>query len=135
MNAAKAEGEKMWHMPLDDDYKELLKSAFADLANIGGRWEEPSARRGSCASSSTIRRGFTWISPGRPGWMTRTVYGEGSNRHLRTDVHEARDELVAEIAWDLAESAAARKCQTVLSYAANSGATLTRWVHCTGRMS
>jgi leucyl aminopeptidase len=36
--AAKAEGEKMWHMPLDEDYKELLKSACADLANIGGRW-------------------------------------------------------------------------------------------------
>jgi leucyl aminopeptidase len=35
--AAKAEGEKSWHMPLDDDYKDLLKSAFADLANIGGR--------------------------------------------------------------------------------------------------
>jgi leucyl aminopeptidase len=38
MAAAKDEGEKMWHMPLDDDYKELLKSTFADLANIGGRW-------------------------------------------------------------------------------------------------
>jgi len=38
MSAAKTEGEKMWHMPLDDDYKELLKSAFADLANIGGRY-------------------------------------------------------------------------------------------------
>ena len=38
MNAAKSEGEKMWHMPLDEDYKELLKSTFADLANIGGRW-------------------------------------------------------------------------------------------------
>ncbi len=38
MAAARAEGEKMWHMPLDDEYKELLKSAFADLANIGGRW-------------------------------------------------------------------------------------------------
>jgi leucyl aminopeptidase len=38
MAAAKEEGEKMWHMPLDEDYKELLKSTFADLANIGGRW-------------------------------------------------------------------------------------------------
>ena len=38
MAAARAEGEKMWHMPLDEDYKDLLKSAFADLANIGGRW-------------------------------------------------------------------------------------------------
>jgi leucyl aminopeptidase len=38
MAAARSEGEKMWHMPLDDDYKDLLKSPFADLANIGGRW-------------------------------------------------------------------------------------------------
>ncbi|MBI3470824.1 MAG: leucyl aminopeptidase [Candidatus Solibacter usitatus] len=38
MTAAAAEGEKMWHMPLDDDYKDYLKSAFADLPNIGGRW-------------------------------------------------------------------------------------------------
>jgi leucyl aminopeptidase len=37
--AAGAEGEKMWQMPLDDDYKEqYLKSAFADLPNVGGRW-------------------------------------------------------------------------------------------------
>ena len=38
MAAARAEGEKMWQMPLDDEYKELLKSAFADLGNIGGRY-------------------------------------------------------------------------------------------------
>ena len=38
MAAAKAEGEKMWHMPLDDDYKEALKSPFADMPNIGTRW-------------------------------------------------------------------------------------------------
>ena len=38
MAAARSEGEKVWHMPLDEDYKELLKSAFADLGNIGGRW-------------------------------------------------------------------------------------------------
>jgi len=38
ISAAKEEGEKMWQMPLDEDYKDLLKSPFADLANIGGRW-------------------------------------------------------------------------------------------------
>jgi leucyl aminopeptidase len=38
LQAAKAEGERMWAMPLEDDYKEYLKSAFADLANVGGRW-------------------------------------------------------------------------------------------------
>jgi leucyl aminopeptidase len=36
--AAKSEGERMWALPLEDDYKEYLKSAFADLANVGGRW-------------------------------------------------------------------------------------------------
>lgn len=36
--AARAEGEKMWPMPLDEDYKEQLKSVFADLPNIGTRW-------------------------------------------------------------------------------------------------
>jgi leucyl aminopeptidase len=38
MAAAKAEGERMWAMPLEDDYKDYIKSPFADLANVGGRW-------------------------------------------------------------------------------------------------
>jgi leucyl aminopeptidase len=38
LQASKAEGERMWPMPLDDDYKDYLKSAFADMGNIGGRW-------------------------------------------------------------------------------------------------
>src|ERR1700680_3857752 len=37
MAAAKAEEEKMWQMPIDEEYKEALKSDFADLHNIGGR--------------------------------------------------------------------------------------------------
>ncbi len=37
-SASRAAGEKAWQMPMDDDYKEYLKSAFADLPNIGGRY-------------------------------------------------------------------------------------------------
>ena len=37
LKAARAAGEKMWRMPIDDEYKEQLKSEFADLANVGGR--------------------------------------------------------------------------------------------------
>jgi leucyl aminopeptidase len=29
--------DRVWHMPLWDDYQEQLKSNFADFANIGGR--------------------------------------------------------------------------------------------------
>jgi leucyl aminopeptidase len=31
-------GEKMWRLPLDDEYKENLKSNIADLVNAGSRW-------------------------------------------------------------------------------------------------
>lgn len=30
--------DRAWQMPLWDDYQELLKSPFADMANVGGRW-------------------------------------------------------------------------------------------------
>jgi leucyl aminopeptidase len=38
LKASEAAGERMWALPMDEEYNELLKSAFADLANIGGRW-------------------------------------------------------------------------------------------------
>jgi leucyl aminopeptidase len=31
-------GEKMWRLPLDDEYKEIIKSNIADIMNSGGRW-------------------------------------------------------------------------------------------------
>jgi leucyl aminopeptidase len=34
--SAKAQGEKMWPMPMDDEYKEMLKSVYADMPNISG---------------------------------------------------------------------------------------------------
>ena len=35
--AAGAAGERMWPMPIDDDYTTLLKSDCADMRNVGGR--------------------------------------------------------------------------------------------------
>jgi leucyl aminopeptidase len=31
-------GEKMWRLPLDDEYKEQIRSTIADIMNTGGRW-------------------------------------------------------------------------------------------------
>ncbi len=31
-------GEKMWRLPLDDEYKESIRSGIADIVNSGGRW-------------------------------------------------------------------------------------------------
>jgi len=38
LESAAATGEKMWQMPIDDDYREQYKSLIADLANTGGRY-------------------------------------------------------------------------------------------------
>lgn len=63
-SAGKAEGEKMWQMPLDEEYKELLKSAFADLANIGGRW-------GGAISAAWFLREFAGETP----WVHLDIAG------------------------------------------------------------
>ena len=31
-------GEKMWRLPLDEEYKEQIRSSIADIMNTGGRW-------------------------------------------------------------------------------------------------
>jgi len=64
MAAAKTEGEKAWHMPLDDDYKDLLKSTFADLANIGGRW-------GGAVSAAYFLKEFAGETP----WVHLDIAG------------------------------------------------------------
>lgn len=37
-SAAKKAGEAMWHMPLVEDLREMLKSDWADLKHMGDRW-------------------------------------------------------------------------------------------------
>ena len=34
----KVSGEKMWRLPVEDDYREMIKSNIADIVNSGGRW-------------------------------------------------------------------------------------------------
>ena len=72
MKSAKAQGEKMWHMPLDDEYKDYLKSPFADLGNIGGRWG------GSCTAAYFIKEftgGTPWVHLDIAGtaWLDETA--------------------------------------------------------------
>ncbi|HEY8086041.1 MAG TPA: leucyl aminopeptidase, partial [Methylophilaceae bacterium] len=37
LNAGEEAWDRAWHMPMWEDYQDLLKSNFADMANIGGR--------------------------------------------------------------------------------------------------
>lgn len=52
MKAGAAEGEKMWRMPIDDEYREQLKSSYADVGNIGGR------AGGACTAAMFIKE---WV--------------------------------------------------------------------------
>ena len=74
-SAAKAEGEKMWPMPLDDEYKELLKTPFADLANIGGRW-------GGAISAAWFLREFAGEVPWVHLDIAGTAWLEESKPHM-----------------------------------------------------
>ncbi|MCL2636609.1 MAG: leucyl aminopeptidase [Betaproteobacteria bacterium] len=49
--------DRAWHMPLWDDYQELLKSPFADMANTGGR--QAGAVTAACFLSRFARK-FAW---------------------------------------------------------------------------
>src|SRR5260370_35345764 len=36
--ALQRSGEKMWRLPLDGEYQELIRSGIADIVKSGGRW-------------------------------------------------------------------------------------------------
>jgi leucyl aminopeptidase len=87
--AAKAEGEKTWQLPMDEEYKELLKSNFADLHNIGGR------SGGSITAAWFIRdfvdetpwihldiAGTAWLDDAKP-YMAKGATGVGLRTFVR----------------------------------------------------
>ncbi len=38
LKAAGTTGEKMWRMPVEQEYFDLIRSEIADIKNTGGRW-------------------------------------------------------------------------------------------------
>jgi leucyl aminopeptidase len=87
--AAKTEGEKTWQLPMDEEYKELLKSSFADLHNIGGR------SGGSITAAWFIRdfvgdtpwihldiAGTAWLDDAKP-YMAKGPTGVGLRTFVR----------------------------------------------------
>ena len=56
-HAADTSGDRVWEMPLWDDYQEQLKSNFADMANVGGR--EAGAVTAACFLARFTKK-FHW---------------------------------------------------------------------------
>jgi leucyl aminopeptidase len=83
MSASRTAGEKTWQLPMDEEYKDYLKSAFADLPNVGGRY-------GGSITAAWFLREFAdpapwvhldiaataWLDDGRP-WLAKGPSGVG----------------------------------------------------------
>ncbi len=57
-------GEKMWRLPAEDDYKEMIKSDIADIKNTGGRW-------GGAVTAAMFLKEFVGDTP----WMHLDIAG------------------------------------------------------------
>ncbi len=85
--ALKRSGEKMWRLPVDSDYIELIKSDIADMKNTGGRWggaitaamflkefvEETPWIHLDIAGTAWIENKQPWIAVGPSGLPVRTL--------------------------------------------------------------
>jgi leucyl aminopeptidase len=56
--ASEASGERIWHMPLYEDYMDKLESLTADLANTGGRFGGVGA---SAMFLKQFAEGYPWV--------------------------------------------------------------------------
>lgn len=70
--AAKNSGEKLWQMPLEADYKEMLKSKIADLRNIGGRYGGAITAGLFLQHFVDKKTPFAHIDMAGPVWNTKT---------------------------------------------------------------
>jgi leucyl aminopeptidase len=74
LGAGEASFDRAWRMPLWDDYREQLKSRFADLANVGGR---PAGSVTAACFLSRFAEKFPWAHLDIAGtaWKTGTDKG------------------------------------------------------------
>jgi leucyl aminopeptidase len=63
--SSKAAGEKMWPMPVDDDYREMIKSGIADIQNVG------SGKGGGAITAAMFIKEFTGDTP----WIHLDIAG------------------------------------------------------------
>jgi leucyl aminopeptidase len=82
LETARAAGEKMWLMPVDDDYAEMMKSPIADLQNIssgdgGGASTAAAFLREFAGEKPWIHldiAGTAWLDDAKP-WMPKGASG------------------------------------------------------------
>jgi leucyl aminopeptidase len=74
-HATEHEGERMWQMPVGPEYREQLKSDFADIANIGGR-------DGGAVTAAMFLKDFTGETPWVHLDIAGTAWTEDKKPHM-----------------------------------------------------
>jgi leucyl aminopeptidase len=69
LSSAKAAGEKMWELPMDDEYREFIKGSFADIQNVG------SGKGGGSITGAWFIREFAGDTP----WIHLDIAGTAWN--------------------------------------------------------
>jgi leucyl aminopeptidase len=64
--------ERVWQLPLFDEYKKLIKSDIADVKNVGGRW-------GGAITAAHFLRSFVQSTP----WVHLDIAGTAMNEETR----------------------------------------------------
>jgi leucyl aminopeptidase len=77
--ASAASGERVWELPLFDDYFEILKSETADFRNSAGRYAGAITGGLFLKRFAGMRPGSIWTSPARPVGQGRA--GHPGRRH------------------------------------------------------
>lgn len=87
-NAGSQVNELVWHLPLTDYNRDMMKSERADLTNHGGRMEAGSAQ-GAAFLENFVEEGVKWVHMDVAG--TTIVGDEGTGWGARILVQFARN--------------------------------------------
>ena len=86
--ACRKTGERVWRLPLHDDFKEQLKSSVADLKNVGGKW-------GGAVTAAKFLEQFVGSTP----WIHLDIAGPSWMRHRKLHSRRRRDGLLRQDRW------------------------------------
>jgi leucyl aminopeptidase len=97
LEAAERTGERMWHMPMPEEYREQIKSEIADVKNTGDRY-------GGAITAALFLAEFVdqtpWVhidiagprlSPKESGYVVKGATGVGVRTLVELALHEARN--------------------------------------------
>ena len=97
IEAGERTGERLWRLPAWDDYKELIRSEWADMKNSGGRW-------GGAISAAVFLKEFVDC----PSWahldIAGTAYAESENSREARGANGAGVRVTIELLRSLSRS-------------------------------